>query len=159
VTIRPLEPADIDAVVELALRAWAPVFDSTLAILGPDLFRRSYGDDWRAHQGADVRRSCETHEAWVATLEDGTVAGYVTIALRREEGVGEVYMIAVDPDAQRQGIGLALTYHALDRMREEGMGMVEIGTGGDPGHAAARGLYEKAGLIGFPSVHYSMLLS
>jgi hypothetical protein len=39
-------------------------------------------------------------------------------------------------------------------MREGGMKVVEVGTGGDEGHAAARRTYEKAGFTGLPLVRY-----
>ena len=54
-------------------------------------------------------------------------------------------MIAVDPDYQNQGVGSELVTFAVDRIVERGMSLAEIGTGGDPGHAPARRVYEKAG--------------
>lgn len=63
-------------------------------------------------------------------------------------------MLAVDPTAQRQGIGRRLIETALDYMRSEGVTRAELGTGGDPGHAAARRAYERAGFVGLPLVHY-----
>lgn len=35
-----------------------------------------------------------------------------------------------------------------------GLPLVEIGTGGDPGHAPARHVYEKAGFTALPIVRY-----
>ena len=53
-------------------------------------------------------------------------------------------MVAVDPEYQNQMIGLALVAFAVDRMTELSLPLAEIGTGGDPGHAPARHVYEKA---------------
>jgi hypothetical protein len=39
-------------------------------------------------------------------------------------------------------------------MREAGMKLAVVGTGGDPGHAPARRSYEKAGYTGLPLVRY-----
>jgi hypothetical protein len=39
-------------------------------------------------------------------------------------------------------------------MRESGMRVAMIGTGGDPGHAPARRAYDKAGYTALPSVQY-----
>jgi ribosomal protein S18 acetylase RimI-like enzyme len=71
---------------------------------------------------------------------------------------GEIYMIAVDPDAQRQGIAGALTEFALDEMRARGITLAIVATGGDDGHAPARATYEKAGFTGCPQVWYAKQL-
>jgi GNAT superfamily N-acetyltransferase len=63
-------------------------------------------------------------------------------------------MLAVDPAAQRQGVGLALTDHATAWLRDSGMRVAMIGTGGDPGHAPARSLYETAGYRLLPIARY-----
>ena len=63
-------------------------------------------------------------------------------------------MIAVDPDYQDKGIGLTLVNFAVDRIAGLGLPLAEIGTGGDPGHAPARHVYEKAGFTPVPLVRY-----
>lgn len=63
-------------------------------------------------------------------------------------------MVAVDPDYQNEGLGLALVNFAVDRIAELGIPLAEIGTGGDPGHAPARRVYEKAGFTQVPLVRY-----
>jgi GNAT superfamily N-acetyltransferase len=68
--------------------------------------------------------------------------------------MGEVWMLAVDPDAQSQGLGTVLTNAATAWMREQGMLVAMINTGGDPGHAPARRTYEKAGFRPLPGVQY-----
>jgi len=83
----------------------------------------------------------------------GEPAGFVTVVLHSSE-VGEIDMLAVAPEAQRQGIGQRLIDTALDYMRSEGVKRAELGAGGDPGHAAARHTYERAGFVGLPLVHY-----
>jgi len=67
---------------------------------------------------------------------DGTlVTGWVCTRLHPEDRMGEVYVLAVDPDHQRQGVGTALMEHAVGRASTAGMAMVMVETGGDPGHA------------------------
>jgi len=68
--------------------------------------------------------------------------------------LGEIYMVAVDPAHQRRGGGIALTTHATDWIRRQGMTVALIDTGGDPGHAPARRLYERAGYVPVPIVKY-----
>lgn len=70
-------------------------------------------------------------------------AGVVAARLHTEDRQGKVYMIAVDPDYQRQGIGRTLMTAALTWMKEAGMAVAMVETGGDPGHAPARRTYER----------------
>ena len=42
----------------------------------------------------------------------------------------------------------------MDRITELGIPLAEIGTGGDPGHAPVRHVYEKAGFVPVPLVRY-----
>jgi GNAT superfamily N-acetyltransferase len=68
--------------------------------------------------------------------------------------MGEIYMVAVDPDFQSRGIGSALIEFALDWMKQAGMAIAMVETGGDPGHAPARHTYEKAGFELLPIARY-----
>ena len=43
---------------------------------------------------------------------------------------------------------------AIGRFRAKGMAMANVGTGGDPGHAPARALYEAVGFVGVPLMSY-----
>jgi GNAT superfamily N-acetyltransferase len=90
---------------------------------------------------------------WVA-IEAGSPVGFVAVKLHAETSVGEISMITVEPDVQRRGIGAALTAFALDWMREAGMSVAMVETGGDPGHAPARRLYEQLGFGLFPIARY-----
>jgi ribosomal protein S18 acetylase RimI-like enzyme len=92
-------------------------------------------------------------KVWVA--ESDTVAGFVAIKVTDAERlIGEVWMLAVDPDAQRRGIGSALTNFATERLRESGMRIAMIDTGGDAGHAPARRVYERADYTLLPIARY-----
>jgi ribosomal protein S18 acetylase RimI-like enzyme len=133
------------------------VFASFRAVLGDDLYERVH-PDWRKDQAASVRAALEQHDTWVCSF-DGTVTGFVTVIFNDTERSGEIYMIAVDPGAQRQGIATRLTEVALNEMRARGLDLAIVATGGDPGHAPARRTYEKAGFTACPQVWYSMLLT
>jgi len=156
--IRPATGADTDRIVELSLRAWAPVFASFENILGPALYRRVH-PDWTTSQAAAVREAVERNATWIAEVGDGTVGGFVNVTFDDAESSGEIYMIAVDPGAQRRGIATALTDVALEEMRAGGLTLAIVATGGDPGHAPARATYEKAGFTACPQVWYSRLLT
>jgi GNAT superfamily N-acetyltransferase len=154
VRIRGYGPLDEEPVVALSLRAWAPVFSSMGQVLGREIFARLYGD-WRRCQEKDVRDTLADGAAqvWVAEAERGVV-GFVAARLDPERRLGEVWMLAVDPDAQGRGIGTALSEVATGWLRDAGMTVAMVGTGGDPGHAPARRVYEKAGYTVFPLARY-----
>jgi ribosomal protein S18 acetylase RimI-like enzyme len=152
--IEPYDPSHADAVARLSLRAWSPVFDSLKETLEPNVWQQFYPDGWRASQEKSVRDTCANADmkTWVA-VEAGCIAGFV--AVRFHEGsLGEIYMIAVDPDYQRRGIAMVLTEFAVARMKEAGMQIAMVETGGDPGHAPARAAYEKAGFRVLPLARY-----
>ena len=90
-----------------------------------------------------------------ATEVDGTAVGFVAVEFDHpERSMGEISMLAVDPDYQGRGIGSALTEFALDRLKDAGMKVAMVETGGDPGHAPARRVYEKAGYTLLPIARY-----
>ena len=154
-TIRDYRPADERPVVAFSLRAWEPVFAALEEALGPELFSRLRGD-WRARQAEEVRDvlADSSHRVWVADDVDGSTVGFVAARRQPVSEVGEIYMIAVDPWAQGQGIGMALTHVATDWLRQSGMRVAMIETGGDRAHAAARRLYQKAGYTALPAVRF-----
>lgn len=159
--IRPLAESDIAPVVDLSLRAWAPVFDSFRSVLGEEIFLHLY-PGWSAMQAAAVARVCrdEAMPTWVAE-HDGRAVGFVAVVHDRQEDEpdsSEIEMIAVDPRHQRRGIAADLIAFAEDRMREHGSRLAVIGTGGDPGHAPARAAYEQSGFTALPLVRYYKVL-
>jgi GNAT superfamily N-acetyltransferase len=156
IEIRDYRPADHDPVIELSLRAWAPNYASLETVLGAELNRRLHGEDWRGYQARSVSETlaAAANRTWVA-LVDGRTSGFaVATVADPDRGLGEIVMLAVDPGSQGHGVGLALTDHATAWLRDAGMLVAMIGTGGDPGHAAARRLYERAGYDLMPIARY-----
>jgi ribosomal protein S18 acetylase RimI-like enzyme len=78
----------------------------------------------------------------------------VGIRMHPEDRMGEIYILAVDPDHQRRGIAVALMDHAMAQMRQAGLKMVMVETGDDPGHSASRATYESAGFERWPVARY-----
>jgi GNAT superfamily N-acetyltransferase len=153
--IEPYTPQHLDAVVHLSLRAWTPVFDSIQKAMDANVYRAFYPDNWRVSQQKAVEDVCaaEDTNVWVASNAD-SIVGFVAVKLHLEDSMGEIYMVAVDPDFQGQGIGSALIELALAWMKDAGMSIAMVETGGDPGHAPARGTYEKVGFGLFPVARY-----
>jgi GNAT superfamily N-acetyltransferase len=156
VALRPLTDADVDAVVAFSLDAWAPVFASFEQVMGPRVFGLVH-PDWRTAQGRAVAGVCRSGDvdAWVADV-DGAPVGFVAVRWTEEDAtpVGEVEMIAVAPSHQRAGIAGRLLDRAVAEIAGRGVPLAVIGTGGDPGHAPARALYERHGFTGLPLVRY-----
>ena len=158
--IRRFESGDLDDVVELSLRAWEPVFASLRAVLGNRLFLRLH-PDWRSGQAEVVAATCTGGDMHVfVAVEDASPVGFVGVALNAyHERMGAIEIIAVDPSHQRHGIATTLTKHALEYMRQHGMDIAVVETGGDTGHAPARATYSAAGFTKLPIARYFQLLN
>ncbi len=144
-----------DAVLDISMRAWAPVFAKMQPAVQDYVYDAFYPDGWRARQTADIGAILDGGEAEIWLAVDGEVLlGWVGVRLHPEDRMGEVHIIAVDPGAQGKGVGAALMDHALARIREAGMAMVMVETGDDPGHAASRALYESTGFTRWPVARY-----
>lgn len=156
-SIRPLVDTDLPEVVELSVRAWAPVFDSLRTALGETMFALQFPEGWEEAQREAVAQVAGGPHAWVAE-DEGAVAGFVAVGLDRATRMGEIVMVAVDPARQRRGAGQALTAFGVEWMRDQGMTVGMVETGGDPGHAPARRTYERAGFRPLPITRYFVAL-
>jgi len=153
--IRPVCEDDVDDLVRLSLLAWAPIFRSFEQILGPNIYGLIW-PDWKTGQKEAVETVCRDGDktiVWVAEL-DGIVVGFLAYELHPKDKTGEVELLAVHPEYQNRGIGTQLNNFALEKMKESGMKMARVETGGDPSHAPARRSYEKAGYTALPLVRY-----
>jgi ribosomal protein S18 acetylase RimI-like enzyme len=158
-SIREFREDDLEAIVELSMRAWEPVFASVRRVLGDDIFLRLH-PAWKEDQADAVRYACtnEARDVFVAVTDDRPV-GFVAVALNAfHEGMGMIDIIGVDPDYQRRGISSRLTEVALEHMRSRGMDIAVVETGGDAGHQPARAAYEAAGFTLLPIARYFRLL-
>jgi GNAT superfamily N-acetyltransferase len=159
IEVRRFRPTDLPRVVDFALRAWEPVYESLRQVLGDDIFLRLH-PDWRADQAAAVSSSCTSadRDVFVAVLDEAPV-GFAAVALNAfHERMGVIDIIATDPDYQRRGIATRLTAAALDHMRDSGMDIAVVETGGDTGHAPARETYTATGFTLLPIARYFRLL-
>lgn len=152
--IEPYDESRLDAIIRLSLKAWQPVFKSLERVMDPEVYREQH-PDWRVTQQNAIESVCADADVhvWVASEGSQTV-GFVALKLHVEDRMGEIYMIAVDPDFQRRGIATALTDHSLAWFKQAGMTIVMVETGGDPGHAPARHIYESAGFRLLPIARY-----
>lgn len=154
--IRDLEPSDLEAIVEIAVAAWTPIFAFYREVMGEELFAAAC-PNWREEKARQVRAACDPQSrAMVCVAEKGgQVVGFITFYADDASRIGEIGNNAVHPDFQGMGIGARMYQHIFDRLKKLGMRFVKVGTGGDPSHAPARRAYEKAGFsIRLPGVEY-----
>jgi GNAT superfamily N-acetyltransferase len=153
--IRPYRAEDLSAILDLSILAWEPVFNAWQTILGPSLYPLAIYPDWHKSQREVVAKACDdpAYHTWVAVVDEAVV-GFVVYELNQISLTGEVQLLAVHPSHQNQGIGTQLNRFALSKLKEAGMKLAVVGTGGDEGHAPARRSYEKAGYTGLPLMRY-----
>jgi len=153
--IRPVNESDIEDLVQLSLLAWEPVFVSFRQILGPNIYT-SIWPEWETSQREAIETVCKDGEKTIVLVAelDGKAVGFLAYVLKHKEKTGEVHLLAVHPENQNQGIGTELNKFALIKMKESGMKMARVETGGDPSHAPARRSYEKARYTALPLVRY-----
>ncbi|SIO14407.1 Acetyltransferase (GNAT) family protein [Parasphingorhabdus marina DSM 22363] len=145
----------LDDLLKLTVRAWEPVFPKMERAIPGYVYDSFYPKGWKTRQLDDVRTMCKDPDVHLfITRTDGKMSGYLGVKSHEEDNMGEIYIIAVDPDFQRHGIGRTLMDFAFDWMRDEGLAMVMVETGGDPGHAPARAVYEDAGFERYPVARY-----
>jgi ribosomal protein S18 acetylase RimI-like enzyme len=158
VTLRAQQEADTPLLVALAQRSWKDVEASVDGALGSPLDRLAT-PSWEDHHEAVVRAACQSPESSVVVAEDdGEVVGLVSYRVHAASAgmseYGEVEVIAVDPACRGRGVGRALLDHAVRELRDAGVPVIMLETGGDEGHTPARALYESAGFRRLPTAQY-----
>ncbi|AOW94294.1 GNAT family N-acetyltransferase [Rhodococcus sp. WMMA185] len=144
-----------DSILDLSIRAWRPVFAELSRSVPPFVFAAFYPQGWEVRQIEDLTRVLDRDADTVhVAMENGVPLGWVSVRLHPEDCMGEIYVLAVDPEQQRRGIGTALMEHAFDLVRRAGMAMIMVETGDDPGHAPSRATYESAGFERWPVARY-----
>lgn len=142
-------------VLDLVVSAWEPVFTKTQNDVPRFVYDNFYPQGWQTRQVSEVSTllDAEPEKVWLA-IENDELAGFVGISIHPEDQMGEVYIIAVSPEYQRQGIGKALMDFAERHIRAAGMKMVMVETVGDSGHEPARRTYEALGYESWPVARY-----
>ena len=126
--------------------AFAPIFASFRALLGDEIYELAQKREDEAQEAmlASLLAPDSTWELYVAE-SGGETVGFMALQLDREKHIGEIALNAVDPRRAGKGIGTAIYEFAVARMKEGGMKVATVATGGDDSHAPARRAYEKAG--------------
>ena len=132
ITTRPFEPgSDVDAVLAVNNRAFAGHAEQ--GGWDAETLQRRQREPWFDPCGFLL------HE------RDGRVAGFCWTKLHEatEPPLGEIYVIAVDPDFHGLGLGKALTLAGLASIADRGIGTGMLFVDAD--NVAARSMYERLG--------------
>jgi mycothiol synthase len=100
----------------------------------PDGDTRLVGFHWTKVHGGDQR--ADPHPAHAPDGRDGRDG-------HGHEPIGEVYVVGVDPDHQRRGLGRALTVAGLGYLRDRGLGEAMLYVEGD--NEPAKAVYRRLG--------------
>ena len=154
VVLRLAGADDLPRLDEVRQAAFAPVFASFRSILGEEIYNLAQAPQDEA-QGALLASLLAPESRWEVYVAEraGVAVGFVSVQLNQESQVGEIGLNAVHPAYAGKGIGTEMYAFAIARMKEAGMRVATVGTGGDASHAPARRAYEKAGFtVQIPSV-------
>ncbi|MEM9633711.1 MAG: GNAT family N-acetyltransferase [Pseudomonadota bacterium] len=148
-------PDQKETLVNLSLRAWAPVFERMKLEIPAFIYDSFYPGGWQKRQSADVGAFLEAEgERTFVAIRSGEVSGFIGLRLHPEDQMGEIYILATNPDHQRQGIADTLIRHAEVQMCRHGLKISMVETSGDSGHLPARRAYEAAGYSTLPVARY-----
>jgi ribosomal protein S18 acetylase RimI-like enzyme len=157
--IRDGQHTDLSALTDLTIAAFAPLFESDLPrLLDPLVYAHDHSD-WKDRYRRQVPALLDPGADRFITLaeeaeDSGRPLGYVGWQVDAD-GSGRLQLVAVHPGARRRGVGSAVCRAALAQLKQRGVSVVHVGTGGDAFHASARSLYESLGFTGYPVVDYT----
>lgn len=156
----PARLEDLPIFEDIRTRAFQPIFRSFRNILGKVIYERAQQPE-DLEQEAMLRslfESTSVWEVWAARLDD-RIIGFLSIRYDRNQLVGEIGLNALDPEYGGQGLGTQMYEFAVEKMKEAGMKVATVATGGDPAHLPARKAYRNAGFdVEIPSVWMCMEL-
>ncbi len=154
VVFRAAVAKDLPRLEEVRAAAFAPVFASFRSILGEEIYNLVQAKEDDA-QGEFLVSLFAPESGWDVYAADlaGVVVGFISVQLNLDTQVGEIGLNAVHPNHAGKGFGTAMYDFALGQMKEVGIRVATVSTGGDASHAPARRAYEKAGFaVQIPSV-------
>jgi ribosomal protein S18 acetylase RimI-like enzyme len=154
--LRPFQRDDLDELIALTIEVFGPFYEQSFrSIVGDRIFAHQHGD-WKE----DYRRDLPTlhdpnkHKHVLVAVAHGTLVGFVAWYVEPEKRHGVIDYLAVTMEHRREGVASTLYGAATAAMREVGVEVVALGTGGEWFHQPARAFYESKGMIPVPGVYF-----
>ncbi len=146
IEIRKVNDNDLQSVLEIAVKAFTPIHESFRKLLGANVFKMVY-PDWIESQNNYIKElfSDRNKDHFFVVEKEGKIVAFISLLIEEGKDKAEIGINAVHPDHSRTGIGMHMYEYALNYMKGKGIKLVEVSTGGDDAHAAARNAYKKAG--------------
>lgn len=157
---RLARPEDEPRLQSIRRAAFAPIFATFRSLLGNEIYDLAQRRSDEAQEGllTSLMTPDSTKSLYVAWSGD-EIVGFVAVLLDHDTLLGEIGLNAVDPRYAGRGAGSAMYEFALGLMRQAGMKVATVSTGGDPSHAPARRAYQKVGFDAvIPSVWMCRML-
>lgn len=159
VVLRTAREQDLQAVDDLTILCYTPIFESYVAMLGEACYQAVRHEPhltWEQRKVAQVRGLYAEHPDWVWVLEGPEgFFGFISFHLFPLQNYGHIDNNGVHPDYAGQGWGKFMYQWVLDYFRKQGLGYAHVDTGLDPVHIPARKAYESVGFDRqVPSVEY-----
>jgi ribosomal protein S18 acetylase RimI-like enzyme len=154
--IRSCTPPDLPTILDITLEVFGPFYERTFrSMVTREVFEHQHGswaDDYRRLVPSLLDADQGKH---VVLAEDrAEIAGYVAWHTHLDRRHGEIDVLCVREHLRGKRLGRALCERAIAAMRDNGIEVVQIGTGGDDFHAPARHLYESLGFSHIPVAVY-----
>jgi ribosomal protein S18 acetylase RimI-like enzyme len=133
-TVRDATPDDVDAVLDIAARAWRDTYGDILQTATID----SALDKW--YERESTRAAIEDDEIAYIVAEDDDVVGYLSGRQKEDSETAIISAIYADPDRRGEGIGTALLSRFESYCRDWGCQTIELWalTENDIGHSFYR---------------------
>ncbi len=144
--IRKVNGDDLKSVLHIAVKAFTPIHESFRILLGASVFTMVY-PNWIESQNNYIKELFLDHnkDNFFVVEKDGKIVAFISLLLEEGKDKAEIGINAVNPDYSGQGIGMQMYEYAFNYMKSKGIKLVEVSTGGDDSHIAARNTYKKAG--------------
>ncbi|MCG8527309.1 MAG: GNAT family N-acetyltransferase [Opitutales bacterium] len=154
INIRKAKSDDLPILEAIRAEAFAPVFESFRQILGDAIYETAQKRE-DEDQGRILASMFSSETEWFLYVveSNGEAVGFVSFRLDEANQLGEIGLNAVRPAESGKGIGTRMYEFALSKMKDVGLKVAMVATGGDESHAPARKAYEKSGFnVSIPSV-------
>ena len=142
--MREYREGDLEEVMRIANKAWAPIRKMSRDALGDAISDILNPDGDAKSKGVQVKAQIDSGKYGIAVCEhEGKLVGFITWSVTGV--IGEICNNGALRTSGLKGIGQTMYRYVFDEFRRVGVKVVRVTTGLDWAHAAARRAYERAG--------------